>query len=214
MRRSALLAALLVAGLAWAATPSADVRARVRALEELLDEEDYVSARAELDRLKQGREQNESFDFFTGRLAFGEGRYADAVSALELAGVEDRPGSYLRLARDTLAITRDDERAESEHFIFFYPKGKDGILAPYALETLEAQRAALEKDLGHAPPGKVRVEVVNDAAELARVSTLSQKEIDQTGTIAICKFNKLMVTSPKALPVSYTHLTLPTTPYV
>ena len=98
---------------------------------------------------------------------------------LELAGVEDKPGSYLRLAKDTLAITRDHERAESEHFIFLYPKGKDAVLAPYALEALEAQRAALEKDLGHAPPGKVRVEVVNDAAELARVSTLTQKQIDQ-----------------------------------
>jgi len=121
VRRATAACLLLVAGLAWAAP--ADIRARVRALEELLDEEDYVAARAELDRLKQGHDDNESFDFFAGRVAFGEGRYADAVSSLELAGVEDRPGSYLRLARDTLAITRDDERVESEHFIFFYPKG-------------------------------------------------------------------------------------------
>ncbi|HET6980925.1 MAG TPA: hypothetical protein VFI53_02235, partial [Myxococcaceae bacterium] len=201
MRRASAACILLVTSLTWAAP--ADVRARVRALEELLDEEDYAAAHAELDRLQKGQEKNESFDFFAGRVAFGEGRYAEAVSALELAGVEDRPGSYLRLARDTLAITRDHERSESEHFIFLYPKGKDAVLAPYALEALEAQRAALEKDLGHAPPGKVRVEVVNDAAELSRVSTLSQKEIDQTGTIAICKFNKLMVTSPKAVLRGY-----------
>ncbi len=201
MRRALAAGVLLLAGLAWAAPP--DIRARVHALEEYLDEEDYVAARAELERLKRGHEGNESFDFFAGRVAFGEGRYTDAVSALELAGVEDRPGSYLRLARDTLAITRDHERAESEHFVFLYPKGKDAVLAPYALEALEAQRAALEKDLGHAPPGKVRVEVVNDAAELSRVSTLSQREIDQTGTIAICKFNKLMVTSPKAVLRGY-----------
>ena len=201
MRRAAAACILLVTSLAWAAP--ADVRARVRALEELLDEEDYAGARAELERLRPGHEQTESLDFFSGRILFGEGKYAEAVSALELAGVEDRPGSYLRLARDTQVITRDDERAESEHFILFYPRGKDAVLAPYALETLEAQRAALEKDLGHAPPGKVRVEVVNDAAELARVSTLSQKEIDQTGTIAICKFNKLMVTSPKAVLRGY-----------
>jgi len=202
VRRASVVAILVLSGLAWAGPP-ADVRARVKAVEELLDEEDYIGARAELERLKQGHAENESLDFFSGRVLFGEGRYAEAVSALELAGVEDRPGSYLRLARDTLAITRDDERIESEHFIFFYPRGKDAVLAPYALEALEAQRAALEKDLGHAPPGKVRVEVVNDAAELARVSTLSQKEIDQTGTIAICKFNKLMVTSPKAVLRGY-----------
>ncbi len=90
VRRALAAAALLAAGLAWAAP--ADVRAKVRALEESLDEEDYVAARAELERLRQGHEGNESFDFFAGRVAFGEGRYADAVSALELAGVEDRPG--------------------------------------------------------------------------------------------------------------------------
>ena len=203
MRGARSLALLLLCGGLVQAGPAADVRGRVKALEELLDDEDYAGARAELDRLREEHADNESFDFFAGRVAFGEGRYADAVSSLELAGVEDRPGSYLRLARDTLAITRDHERAESEHFVFFYPRGKDAILAPYALEALEAQRAALEKDLGHAPSGKVRVEVVNDASELARVSTLSLKEIDQTGTIAICKFNKLMVTSPKAVIQGY-----------
>jgi len=104
VRRAAAALLLLVAGLSWAA-PAGDLRTRVRVLEELLDDEDYVAARAALDKLRQGNEKNESFDFFAGRLAFGEGRYADAVSALELAGVEDRPGSYLRLARDTLAIT-------------------------------------------------------------------------------------------------------------
>ena len=129
MRRAAAACLLLLAGVAWAAP--ADVRARVRALEELLDDGRTTSPRAhELDRLRQGREENESFDFFAGRVAFGEGRYEDAVSALELAGVEDRRGSYLRLARDTLAITRDHERAESDHFIFIYPKGKDECSRP------------------------------------------------------------------------------------
>ena len=68
MRRAAAACLLLLAlGTdAWSAPP--DVRARVRALEELLDEEDYVAARAELDRLRQGREENESLDFFAGRV--------------------------------------------------------------------------------------------------------------------------------------------------
>lgn len=98
---------------------------------------------------------------------------------------------------------KDHLKAESEHFIFLYPPGKDAVLAPWALEALEAQRAALLEDLGYAPPGKVRIELVNDASELARASTLSKKEIDATGTIAICKFNKLIVTSPKAVLKGY-----------
>lgn len=186
------------------AAPSAEVRARLHALESFLDEEDYAGAHAAWEELKaQHADAPESLDFLGGRIAFGEGRYADSVQLLEAAGGEDHPGSYLRLARDTQAVVRDHHRAESEHFVFLYPPGKDEVLAPWALETLEAQRAALLEDLGYAPPGKVRVELVNDASELARASTLSKKEIDATGTIAICKFNKLIVTSPKAVLRGY-----------
>ncbi len=202
----ALLALLLATGLSGpaAAGSSAEARARLRALEGLLDEEDYAAAHAAWEELRgQHPDAAESLDFFGGRVAFGEGRYAEAVELLEAAGGDDRPGSYLRLARETQALMKDHLRAESAHFVFLYPPGKDAVLAPWALETLEAQRSALLEDLGYAPPGKVRVELVNDAAELARASTLSKKEIDATGTIAICKFNKLIVTSPKAVLRGY-----------
>ncbi|MGO9828992.1 MAG: peptidase MA family metallohydrolase [Myxococcaceae bacterium] len=202
----ALLLLLLGVGLGHPSDvgSSAEARARLRSLEGLLDEEDYAGAHATWDELRvQHPEASESLDFFGGRIAFGEGRYREAVELLEAAGGDDRPGSYLRLARDTLAVTKDHLRAESEHFVFLYPPGKDAVLAPWALEALEAQRSALLEDLGYAPAGKVRVEVVSDASELARASTLSKKEIDATGTIAICKFNKLIVTSPKAVLKGY-----------
>ena len=93
--------------------------------------------------------------------------------------------------------------AESEHFAVSYPKGKEEVLVPYLLEALEAQRAALEKDLGWVPPGKVTVEILENTRDLARLSTLTEEEIKTTGTIAICKFNKMMVTSPKALIHGY-----------
>ncbi len=202
----ALFVLLLSVGLAHPSDvgSSAEARARLRALEGLLDEEDYAGAHAAWEELRvQHPENAESLDFYGGRIAFGEGRYREAVELLEAAGGDDRPGSYLRLARDTLAVTKDHLRAESEHFVFLYPPGKDAVLAPWALDALEAQRAALLEDLGYAPPGKVRVELVSDASELARASTLSKKEIDATGTIAICKFNKLIVTSPKAVLKGY-----------
>ena len=95
------------------------------------------------------------------------------------------------------------QKTESAHFVFEYPAGKDALLAPWALDALEQMRAALEVDLGYAPPGKVRVELVGSAGELAQVSTLSKEAIRTTGTIAICKFNKLMVTSPRAVLKGY-----------
>ncbi|MBX5484630.1 MAG: hypothetical protein IRZ16_22630 [Myxococcaceae bacterium] len=170
----------------------------------LLEDWDVEAARSELDAL--GRivpKDAETYQYYAGRVAFEEGRYDDAVQALTAAGIEDKENSYLRLARETRDIIQDHLTAESEHFIFDYPPGKDEILAPWALEALEAQRAALLEDLGYAPPGKIRVEVVANATELSKVSTLTRDQIRTTGTIAICKFNKLMVTSPKAVLTGY-----------
>jgi len=84
-----------------------------------------------------------------------------------------------------------------------HPKGKEEVLVPYLLEALEAQRAALLSDFGEVPSGKVVVEVVEDVRQLARLSTLTEQEIKRTGTIAICKFNKMMLTSPKAMLHGY-----------
>ena len=186
-----------------------DVRSQAKAhlteLGEAIDGWDLVSARRELAALeKLIPEEAEALKYYKGRLAFEEGRYSEAVDLLAAAGVEDKPSSYLRLAKDTLAIMKTHQKAESEHFIFYYPKGKEEILVPYAMETLESIYRAMQEDLGWTPPGgKVRVEVVNNARELSRISTLSYEQIQITGTIAMCKFNKLMVTSPKAVARGY-----------
>lgn len=195
---------VLFAAAAGAQELKAEGRARLQNVEQAINDWDIASAKKELAELEKiAPEGIEPLQYFKGRIAFEEGRYAEAIDLFNSAGIDDKPGSYLRLAKETQRITRDHQKAESDHFIFFYPKGKEEILAPYALETLEAIRAALSKDLGYAPPGKIRVEVVSDARELSKVSTLTLKQIATTGTIAICKFNKLMVTSPKAVLRGY-----------
>ena len=205
-----VLAALLCASAAWAATPPAsdlspEAQARIQNLEQHLADWQLSPARVELEELKKLTDPDrEAVHYFAGRIAFEEGRYADAVTELTKAnGTEKTPGHWQQLAIDTEQITRDYARAESAHFIFTYPKGKDEVLAPWALETLEKQRDALEADLGWAPKEKVRVEVLSNARELSKVSTLTVESIRTTGTIAICKFNKLMVTSPKAVVRGY-----------
>lgn len=181
-----------------------EASAKLTRIDQLINDWDVDTARAELDALaKVMPAEAEPLKYYRGRIAFEEGRYEEAAKLLAEAGIEDKPGSYLRLAKETLEVTRKHKRVESEHFIFLFPEGKDEVLGPWALQTLEAIRQAMLDDLGYAPPGKVRVEVVNNAAELARVSTLTKEQINTTGTIAICKFNKLMVTSPKAVVTGY-----------
>lgn len=214
MTRLAAAMLVLLAAVALAqAEPSDDAplqqlkgeaKARIQNIDQYLEDWDVPAAKAELAELeKLAPADIEPLRYFKGRVAFEDGDYETAVTELKASGVRDKPGSWLRLVTDTRDIVKDHERAESEHFIFLYPKGKDAVLVPWALEALEGIHAALVKDLGHQPKGKVRVEIVKNAGELSKVSTLTKEAIKTTGTIAICKFNKLMVTSPLAVLKGY-----------
>lgn len=210
--------ALLAAWVAFAADPRGseeldehdllglrqEAKARVSDIEQHLNDWDLDSAKTELKELEGLVPIDlEAVHYFKGRVAFEEGRYDEAVTELEKGKTEDKPGSYLRLAKDSRDITARYVKHESEHFVFLSPPGKDELLAPFALEALEKQRAALLADLGWAANEKVRIEILSNYSELSKESTLPKESIKTTGTIAICKFNKLMVTSPKALAHGY-----------
>jgi tetratricopeptide (TPR) repeat protein len=61
----------------------------------------------------------------------------------------------------------------------------------------------LTQDLGVTPSAKIRVEIYDSAKSLARVSPLTVEQIKNSGTIALCKYSRLMLTSPKALLRGY-----------
>lgn len=176
--------------------------AQVLAVLRLLADEDVDGARAVAEPLLSARPEDPGARFAAGVLRVYEQRYDEAVSLIEASGAGDAAG-YLSLARAAREVTRDHARIEGDHFVVSYPPGKDEVLVPYLLETLERQRAALQKALGYAPPGKLAVEVLADVKELARVTTLSEAEIRTSGTVAVCKFNKLVLLSPKALLKGY-----------
>ncbi len=170
---------------------------------DLLGDEQVEEAEAALEPVLSTSADDAVVALAAGVLRLHQQRYDDAVALLEKAGASGIGRDWLELARGARDVTKGYLRAESEHFSVSYPKGKEEVLVPYLLEALEAQRAALASDLGWVPPGKVTVEILPSTRELARLSTLTEEEIKTTGTIAICKFNKLMVTSPKALVHGY-----------
>ncbi|MFL5301354.1 MAG: peptidase MA family metallohydrolase [Anaeromyxobacteraceae bacterium] len=168
-----------------------------------LDDEDVPRAKALIEPLLAAKEPGPVTLAVGGMTRFYEQRYADAADLLERSGVKLTSIDYLALARAAREVTKDHARFEGEHFVVSYPKGKDEVLVPYVVDALERQRRALEADLGWAPPGKVTIEFLDDTRQLARISTLTDDEIKTSGTIALCKFNKLMVVSPKALVRGY-----------
>jgi tetratricopeptide (TPR) repeat protein len=204
-------AAALAAALALSATappprmPGHGEGTEVLRILKLLAEEDVAGARAEAEPLLRARPGDAGTKLAVGVLRFYEQRYGEAVELIEASGAGDA-GGYLALARAAQEVTKDDGRFEGEHFAVAFPKGKDEVLVPYLVDALERQRAALADALGVAPDGKQGVEIVNDVKELAKVTTLSEAEIRTSGTVAVCKFNKLMILSPKALLKGYAWL--------
>ncbi len=200
---TALALALLAA--AHPGPPSAAETDGLAGAMRALQRDDAESARAALEPFLETRPDDPRVRLVAGVLRLHEQRYDEAVGLLEEAARElpDEAGEWLPVARAGRDVTRGHVRAEGRHFVVSTPRGKDEILVPYLLETLEAQRRALEKELGGVPAGKVTVELVESTRDLARLSTLTEDEIRTSGTIAVCKFSKLMVTSPKALLRGY-----------
>jgi tetratricopeptide (TPR) repeat protein len=100
-------------------------------------------------------------------------------------------------------LTKGWTVAEGASFTVVHPPGKDEILVPYLLEALEAQRAAIERELGIALPAKTRVEILDGARSLSRLTGLSEAEIRTSGTVAVAKYDKLMLLSPRLLVKGY-----------
>lgn len=213
--RRACTAALLVALLGRVAPAHAgEVAAQLRAVEHLLSQWRIHEASQQAQQLYKQLPDVPAVQAAAGRVKFYQSDYAGAVTLLEKAAQAFQGGAQgaadsawesdlLALARATRDATRGYVATESAHFSFRAPPGKDVILASYALEALEAAYSRIGGDLDWHPTEKIVVEVYPTARSLAQVSTLTENEIQTSGTIAICKFNRLMFTSPRALVHGY-----------
>jgi tetratricopeptide (TPR) repeat protein len=144
---------------------------------------------------------------FDGRVKFYQGRYADALASLDKALAIDsknqRTQGWKLFSQLTLDVVKPLKRFESPHFVLYLDEKRDGILANEALATLEKTYEAIGSELGYYPKEKVRVEIAPDSSAFNAISTLSLRDIEETGAVGICKFNKLMIISPRALSFGY-----------
>jgi tetratricopeptide (TPR) repeat protein len=143
-----------------------------------------------------------------GELAFQTGDYKGAIDALDKVpddAVDGMAGQTKKLAQSTLEVTESftETKSPAGHFIIRYAPGPDAAIAELAGDVLDRQWKTLGDDLGLAPADPIRVEILGAPADLAKVSPLTETEIETTGTIALSKYNKLMVVSPRATLFGY-----------
>jgi tetratricopeptide (TPR) repeat protein len=202
MRRAALLVLaplLMMAGAARAASPDHAYA--------LVEEQRIEEAAKEIEPLVRAHPHDPEVAFVEADLLFHRGEYARASQRFgEATKLHGRVGDEAKRLRDltqaTAEATKKLQPLRGQHFVVYYA-GKDELLASYALAALEKAWAALGDDFGWRPTEPVRVEIYPEVADLARVSTLTMKEIETSGTIALCKFNRLMIVSPRALVAGY-----------
>ena len=79
----------------------------------------------------------------------------------------------------------------------------DAVLAPVLLDTVEKARDALTRDLEVDWPKPTRVVVVRDLLSLSAVTGLPYSSAQTTGTVAVAKWGRITLLSPRASPHGY-----------
>lgn len=145
-------------------------------------------------------------------LLFHRGRYAHAVRILDALDDTRRRTPMVRyysaMAKGVLTVTRGYKVYTSPkgRFHIRYQPGVDEVLLEAAGNALDLAYERLGEIFQYRPKRPVAVEIYPSTRELAQVTPLTLSEITTSGTIAICKFNRLMIVSPRALVWGYNWL--------
>jgi len=167
--------------------------------------------------LRDHPESAEALDV-AAMLAYYQGDYTKALErlakALAIDSDSERRHALNLLLQQTQDTTKHFKRFESDHFFLYLDDPQDGILADSALKALEKAYDEVGRELGYWPRSKVRVEIAPDVGAFNAISTLSLRDIEETGAIGLCKFNKVMIISPRVLAHGYRWLDSLTHEYI
>lgn len=81
--------------------------------------------------------------------------------------------------------------------------GGDRVLVPWILDVAVRARAAMERDLDVRLPRPLRIELVRDHFSLSRVSGLPIEAAETTGTVAVARYGRVIMISPRAASHGY-----------
>ncbi len=145
--------------------------------------------------------------FEQARLAMYHGDCDEAAKKLAPANVQTLPdaGPLLNIARDCMRAMAGTVTVKDElHGVHVrFQDDADAALASLIGETVEKQRAVLAKELGVEMPKPTRVDVVRDQFSLSAMTGLAYEAARTTGTVAIAKWGRVIMISPRAPSLGY-----------
>jgi tetratricopeptide (TPR) repeat protein len=153
-----------------------------------------------------GEPQHPVWRFLLGQALFYLGRYPEALDAFDQA-IKMLPHprflAYREFVAQTIQSTAALQPIETAHFRILLDPERDAALVPYVGEVLEHSYQRLGAIFELFPTEKIRVEIFPTPATFYPASSLSARDIEVSGAIGICKFNKLMLLSPRNLARGY-----------
>jgi len=197
---------------AWAwlavllAAPSARAAGEAAGVERLYSEWRFEEADRALAALVKAHPAEPATLAAQGYERFLAGDFRASVAEYQAAAGQGAPPAHfkemIRLADGSARAIDGYLERRSAHFVFRFP-AEDTVLADYGLETLEAAAAALGGDLGFVPSRPIPVDILRGSRDLAVMTTLGEDEIERTGTVAVSKWSRIMLTSPRAMRLGY-----------
>ncbi|MCX7957747.1 MAG: tetratricopeptide repeat protein [Deltaproteobacteria bacterium] len=136
----------------------------------------------------------EEIAYLKGKLAFYRGKYEEAYINFSSIRKEDY---IVKCALNARSIVSGFKKYETANFIILYPDEKEEVYLEYLADGLENGLKILSPVFGFEPSGKIRIEILARQSDLEKLTTLPLEAIEKTNTIAVTKFNKIMISSPR-----------------
>lgn len=126
----------------------------------------------------------------------------DAAEAIltSLPAEQDQVAGLLDLARRCAGAVAASRVVEDEQRGIWVrlQDGDDEPLVPYLLDVADQAREAVRADLGVDLPRPLRIDVVRDLFSLSAVSGLPLEAAETTGTVAVARWGRVTLLSPRA----------------
>ncbi len=176
-----------------------------------LDKTHLSCAREQVDALRAEGVQSPALDRLESKVWFHEGEFSRAAGALARLAQDD-PDTYaegteggyeLMLASQTAAAHEGLVETVRGSVTVVHHPGIDRLLVTEALDALALAQQRIAPLLGGNPPEPVRIEIYPDGDSFTKASSLPLEAIQTTGVVAISKWNRLLMVSPRVLGRGY-----------
>lgn len=146
-------------------------------------------------------------DMIRGWIAHQKGDYREALRHFEKVDRATLNDPYFQNRLDELKKTAEAlqhfEVVETDNFSIRYQLGKDKVMMYFLPDLLERIYATYAQLFQYERDEKIIVELMPDHTLFSYASSLTKKQIQTTGTIALCVENRLVVLTPRRVLQGY-----------